>query len=66
MELCERSLSIASGLDDPEDTSSLYSTMAKIFSRREKADKAVSYIEKSIVLLRDSDDRQALAERFSN
>jgi tetratricopeptide (TPR) repeat protein len=63
-ELCERSLEIASGLEDPEVTSSVYMTMANILSTREKPDKAMSYMEKSVVLLRDSDDRQALADRL--
>ena len=48
----------------PELTSAVYSTMAKVFERRKKPDKAMSYVEKSIVLLRDMDDRQALAERL--
>ncbi|MCK4457244.1 MAG: hypothetical protein KAW39_05850, partial [Thermoplasmata archaeon] len=38
--------------------------MANILSTRKKPDKAMSYMEKSVVLLRDSDDRQALADRL--
>jgi tetratricopeptide (TPR) repeat protein len=63
-ELCERSLDIASGLEDPEVTSSVYVTMANILARREKPDKAMGYLEKSIVLLRDSDDRKTMADRL--
>lgn len=61
--LCEDSLEIASKLEDDDVTSSLYLAMANILEGRGKPDKAMGYLEKSIVLA-ENGDRHALADRL--